>query len=365
MRILLTVPHLSSTAHPYRLMMAIARYLPRDEFTIGICALRPKGSDETIPRLREFGIEPIIARYRPRNWSWHGLAQCLRDQAEIDRLGPFDIQHSLDFTSSPFEGLLVRRKRRFMFSQCNLAENSNRALLRLKIRRAWRIVAISSAVNDLLLDLGARSERVRRITLGIDTSIDTGFTSAVGRTADEPPAVICVGQIQRRKRQEDAIRAVAELARKVPNVRLDIVGEVYDAAYQRYLEQLAHDLGIAANVRFLGERNNVLDLMRRSHAFIHCAESEALGWVVVEAMSVGIPTVLGDSEGPKEIMEPGAGVLVRVGDIAGYAAGLERVLNDSADTRDMIARARGIVDRRYSARAMVEQYANVYRELRG
>jgi glycosyltransferase involved in cell wall biosynthesis len=363
-RVLLTVPHLSSTAHPYRLMMSIARYLPRDEFSLTICSLRANGYEDTAPLLRGMGIEPFVARYRPRRQSTDGILHSLSDQALIRRRGRFDVQHSLDFTSSPFESVMARLRRRpFVCSQCNLAEDSSRRMLRVKIRFANRIVAISSAVRELLLQNGADPERVRLIMFGIELPEDKYLAAARPRASDETFTVLCVGQIQRRKRQEDAIRAVAALRERVPRVCLDIVGSVHDLHYQRDLERMVDELGVAAHVRFLGERKDVIEMMREADALVHCAASEAFGWVIVEAMSVGLPTVLSNAEGPGEIVEPGTGILVPIGDVCGFAGALAHVLEDRSAAQTMAASARAMVERRFSERAMVERYAEVYREL--
>lgn len=49
LRVLLTVPHLTATASPYRQMYALASYLPRDEFELTICSLRENGYEKTGP----------------------------------------------------------------------------------------------------------------------------------------------------------------------------------------------------------------------------------------------------------------------------------------------------------------------------
>jgi hypothetical protein len=63
-RVLLTVPHFSSSASPYREMMAIAKYLPKDEFELVICSLRKNGIEETGPKLDLLGVPYFTARYR-------------------------------------------------------------------------------------------------------------------------------------------------------------------------------------------------------------------------------------------------------------------------------------------------------------
>ncbi len=91
-RVLLTVSHLSSTASPFREMIAIAKYLPRDEFDLTICSLRKNGYNETEPILRSMGVQCIVARFRPQGHSWGylpNLFASIKDQSLIDRGGAF------------------------------------------------------------------------------------------------------------------------------------------------------------------------------------------------------------------------------------------------------------------------------------
>jgi hypothetical protein len=65
-RVLLTVPHLESTASHYRHMMSIAQHLPRDRFSLEVCYLRDNGRDRVVPLLVDLVARAFVARYRPR-----------------------------------------------------------------------------------------------------------------------------------------------------------------------------------------------------------------------------------------------------------------------------------------------------------
>jgi glycosyltransferase involved in cell wall biosynthesis len=104
--------------------------------------------------------------------------------------------------------------------------------------------------------------------------------------------------------------------------------------------------------------------MLSSAALIHCADSEAFGWVLVEAMAEGVPVIAAKVDGPQEILEDGrAGILVAAGDVAGFAEALRRVVEDRAMAREFAEKGRRRVETLYSARAMAERVADVYREL--
>jgi glycosyltransferase involved in cell wall biosynthesis len=369
-RVLLTVPHLSSTASPYRETMSVARRLPRDGFSLTICSLRTSGYAEAASLLREIGVPVFVARFRPRGYSAPQIMQCLRDQAVIARHGPFDVQHSLDFSSSPLEAAMARlHGRRFVFSQRNLGVNTNRNALRIKVRCAHGIVALTGVVRDMLVAHGAPSHAIRVIYNGLSIPCDS-LAADRPRDCVEPLRVLSVGHIVRLKRQADAIRAIAAVAHEVPNVQLDIVGAVFDEQYDKELHRLVDELGLAsssgicgATVRFLGEQSNVIDLMRRSDVLLHCSESEALPWVLLEAMSVGVPVVATNAAGSEEIVEHGTGHIVKIGDIAALERALREVLLDRDSARHMAVNARTMIVQRFNESAMMKQHADFYREV--
>jgi glycosyltransferase involved in cell wall biosynthesis len=354
--VLLTVPHLNSTASPYREMMAIVKLLPRSEFRLTVCSLRDGGFRDAAPVLESLGVECFVARFRPTGRSAKAIRQSLQDQQQIDQRGPFAIQHSLDFTSSPFEALMARlRSRAYVCSQRNLNQNGHPILLRIKMRLANRVIAISDAVQRFLLAKGVQQKRIRKIRLGIDVA-DFVFQ----RT---PGYFLCVGQIEPLKRQEDAIRALHLVAQHCPEVRLGIVGNVFDREYMSSLQKVAADLNVLDRVDFLGPRTDVLQLMARSSGLIHCSESEAFGWVVVEAMSVGTPVIAGASDGPTEIIASGeTGILIQCGDVTGYANAMRSLIQRPELAARLSENGRREVAGRFSLEAMADQIRSVYLE---
>lgn len=74
-RVLLTTPHLVTTASPWRHIEAIVKYLPKDEFDLTVCSLS-KSLDETALRLlQNHQVHYIVRRFRPH----------CEDQSEVNR----------------------------------------------------------------------------------------------------------------------------------------------------------------------------------------------------------------------------------------------------------------------------------------
>lgn len=363
-RVLLTVPHLSSTASPYRELIAIARHLPKAEFELVVCSLRSDGLDTTGPLLADLGVRSLVARFRPRGHRPRHWLASLQDTRRLRDFGPFALQHSLDFTTLPFEALLARLAgRRFVFSQRNLNPNGHPALLATKIRLANGIVAISQAALAALPRAGLGRRLVRVIPLGIDP-LDLPERKQRYELSPVGP-VLVVGHLVPLKRYADAIRAVGMLADEFPRLELWIVGQEYDRAYAAGLRSLASELGLSERVRFLGPREDAARLMQEAALLVSCSESEAFSWVVLEAMAVGLPVVATRSGGPQELIDHGVdGALVAVGDTAALAQAIRELL-ERPDLARQRAAAGSAKAGRLSAAGMVERLAQMYRDVLG
>jgi len=361
--VLITVPHLNRTASPYRETIAMARYLPGDEFALTICCLRDKGYEETAPQLAGCGVRSFVAPFRPTGRTPGHVVRALRAQRRVDAAGPFVIHHSLDFTSSPFEGLMARaRSRLFLYNQRNLNEHGHDRLLRIKTLLAHRIIGISGAVMEFLERRRIPRAKLHRIHLGIDLpEIESRMLRGVPRQAGH---FLFVGQFERRKHHDDAIRALALVARDHPEARLAIAGNCFDQPYLDELHHLVRELDLAGRVEFLGVRTDIPELMQRSHAVLLCSDSEAFGWVILEAMATGTPMISSAVDGPREIIENGrTGLLVPPRDVAGFAAAMRALLRNPELGCTLGHNARRVVAERFSAASMVENTKDVYRDL--
>ncbi|HVO44192.1 MAG TPA: glycosyltransferase, partial [Aggregatilineales bacterium] len=212
-RVLLTVPHLSKTASPYREMIAIARYLPRESFSLTICTLRDNGREQTGPELDKLGVPYFVARFRPTGRTLRHIWRSVKAQREIARHGHYDIQYSMDFTSSPFEAVFARLGgRRFIRQQRDLNENGHVQMLRIMLAFSDRIIAISESVDKFLQDFGVPSHKVEKIYCGLDFhEFDQQLSDTPNEAGDSAGSFLSVGHIVPRKRHEDAIRSLARV----------------------------------------------------------------------------------------------------------------------------------------------------------
>jgi phosphatidyl-myo-inositol dimannoside synthase len=125
---------------------------------------------------------------------------------------------------------------------------------------------------------------------------------------------------------DQLIRAIGQLAPKIPSLQLAVVASGDDLARH---EQLAGDLGVSERVRFFPElsRAEIAACYSRCDVFALPSTGEGFGFVFLEAMAFGKPVVGAAAGGVKDIIEHEKnGLLVVPGDLDALVDALARLL---------------------------------------
>lgn len=127
------------------------------------------------------------------------------------------------------------------------------------------------------------------------------------------------------KRTTDVIRIFAKVTEKIPS-KLLMVG---DGGERVECEQLARDLGVCDNVRFLGKQDAIEEILSVSDLFLMPSQSESFGLAALEAMACKVPIITSNAGGLPELNVEGVtGFLREVGDIDGMAEKAVYILED-------------------------------------
>jgi glycosyltransferase involved in cell wall biosynthesis len=124
-----------------------------------------------------------------------------------------------------------------------------------------------------------------------------------------PPRFLFAGRLLYWKGAHIAIRALAELVRRLPDARLTIVGKGKE---QGRLKAAAAGYGLSNNIEFVPwlPQQELFALYRSHDLLIFPSLHDSSGGVVLEALSFGLPVVCLDLGGPKQIVTSDSGVVV-------------------------------------------------------
>jgi glycosyltransferase involved in cell wall biosynthesis len=157
-----------------------------------------------------------------------------------------------------------------------------------------------------------RHDRDVRSELGV--SPETGLIGAVGRLYPQ-------------KGYDDLIRAIAMLKRDSAHpIRCVIVGH---GPQQQTLQALIDDLDVAQEVRLIGRRQDVPDVIAAFDVSVLSSKWEGLPLAVIEYMAGASPIVATAVGGVPELIEDGVhGLLVKPRDPGELAVAIGRLLDD-------------------------------------
>jgi len=189
-----------------------------------------------------------------------------------------------------------------------------------------------------------------------NTDVDS-FLQSLNIPAEEK-IIVLVARIQKEKRHEDAIEALAILHKKYfsKKVHLLIVGGG-DEDKIALLRNKTYQLGIEGQVHFLGSRQDVRLYYKAASLFTLTSESETFSLAALEAMAFGLPAVLTNVGGAAEMVtDYHNGFLVPPRDPEKIADGWKKALSFSFDSSVI----RKQVVNNFSINQMVKNYLQVF-----
>jgi glycosyltransferase involved in cell wall biosynthesis len=229
---------------------------------------------------------------------------------------------------------------------------------RQAFRKATMVVAVSEQVKQELLAIGINSKSIRVILNGIDLQEfhpGEGNRSAFG-LPEQVPLALFVGDIRTpRKNLETVLHTLVQ----VPTLHLAIVGSTEGSPYL----ELATTLKLDRRVHFMGQRQDVPDIMRSVDVFVFPSRYETFGLVVLEAMASGLPVITASTTGAAQLVTVDCGtVLADPEDTAALINSLKPLVVDRTRRQQMGASARTIAEG-HSWSSTAQQYVDLFEEL--
>jgi len=202
---------------------------------------------------------------------------------------------------------------------------------------ARRVIVTSRFTARVLADYGVSDARLRVVEPGVDPS-----PLASGALGDPPVQrpwrLLCVATLTPRKGLDVLVEALSGLSDRPWHCEV-IGSDQRDVAHANALVAHTQRLGLAAQLRFVGERSAEALAKAYSEAdlFVLPSYYEGYGMVVTEALSRGLPVITTTGGALADTLPGDAGLAVPPGDAAALREALKRWM-DSAELRQRLRR---------------------------
>jgi glycosyltransferase involved in cell wall biosynthesis len=170
-----------------------------------------------------------------------------------------------------------------------------------------------------------------------------------------------VGRLDPVKGPQFFVEAARLCLGKKPSLKFILVGE---GSLRKELEEEVRSWGLKDKIVFAGWRENIADIMSILDALVVPSLNEAVGIVLIEAQSLGIPVIASNVGGIPETMQDNlTGILVKPADPENLARAITGLIGDPGKLRSMSEAAKNWARDRFMAEKMVERISAIYQEV--
>lgn len=212
-----------------------------------------------------------------------------------------------------------------------------------------------SAKNTVYINgVGVNTEKFHHVTINRNE-----YRESIGITAEQK-MVLAVGEISKRKNQKVIVEALSKLNDSYVFV---ICGKVMtdNVTYNELLEMVGR---LHVNLKFLGFRLDVPEILKCADVFVLPSLREGLCFAGVEALASGIPVVGSNVKGIKDfIVEGETGYLSNPYDADMFAQKIE--LASNCERRKKMEKKCIEKAEEFSASVSHEQMMTIYKEILG
>lgn len=318
-------------------------------------------------------LHPLIPVYRVLKKTKFDLSVSKRINQLIDTIDPRIVMciNTYSFFLTRL-GQLFKQKQKFIlsphstipFSRYNYFQN----LIYFRVLHPTDcILYLCEAQKSFLNNLYGLSKHQSSIVYnGIDTNyfnpdnfneiLEKALRARYG-VSDKDKVIVQVARLQKEKCHVDAIKALAILNadQKTPRVHLLIVGSG-NMDYLSSLQSIVRKEKLEQYVHFVGNQSDVRPFLKIADLFTLTSESETFSIAALEAMSFGLPVVITDVGGAKEMVVSGLnGCLVKPHNILELSKTWRNTLDMNLDSKLI----RNHVVKNFSIHHMVDRYVDL------
>lgn len=220
-------------------------------------------------------------------------------------------------------------------------EDFELAKAKLKLRKNGKVYYVPGVgIDTSQYNLSEKSREEKRRELGL---------------GEDDVALISMGDLIERKNYATAIRSISET--NEPKLQYFICGK---GPEEENLKELAESLGVTKQIRFLGFRSDIKELLVAADIFLFTTKQEGLPRSMMVAMASGLPCIASKIRGNTDLLDGAeGGFLCETTDVTAYAEKLKLLANDKA-LRKAMGENNIIAIQKFSTETVNEELCKVY-----
>ena len=221
-------------------------------------------------------------------------------------------------------------------------------------KAATHVVSNSTGLRELALE-SAPQQPVDVIPNGIDRELFSAGDEGVVK--NDKLHVICVGRLIERKGLWELVKGFRTVLNEMPNTHLDLVGTgILDEPLKQWIHE--HDLADDVTLHGPVEHDVVPQLLRRSALFVLPSHAEGMSNALLEGMACGLPVVVTETGGTRELIE-GNGLVVPKESPEALSQAILEILSDDKKRGEMVQASLRIAES-FSWDTMARKYMDLY-----
>ncbi len=314
---------------------------------IVVCEVdKKKGLDWLLPvklskMLKKHNID-IVHTHNPSNWLYGSIAA---------KLAGIPIVHT-EHTTSDYDNYHVKRWQviesilaQFTHTITTVCENVKKHMVEKSGISSSKIKVVYNAI-----DIDNFSVEIDKSKLMQDLSLDENCMTMGS-----------VARFYKNKDHKTLLEAFGLALKQIPNLYLLLVG---DGPLKPDIEKLADGLNVSKNVRFLGNRRDIPQLLKVMDIFVLSSKREGLPIALLEAMASGVPVIVTDVDGNTEVViDRETGLVVPSNNAEKLAKAIIKLLADKENADKMAENGKRFVEERFSFCNMVNNYSQIYQSI--
>jgi glycosyltransferase involved in cell wall biosynthesis len=272
-----------------------------------------------LAELRSAGVNYFFVGHNSRKFPWMGAIRVRRYVRDEN----IDVYHA-HLTYGIVFGALLDIPR--IYTHHNAKMRVNRFIFKVLKRWVDQFVAISDLCGRLLAEYAGRNITVIR------NGVDIGKISQKRVILDGPESTIrcvAVGAITKQKNYNLLVSAVARIPASVRSrLTISIAGEGSQVETENLVKTIA-EAGLKGSIELLGNVDDIPALLDRSHLFAMSSAWEGLPIALIEAASAGLPCIVIDVGGCREVIDTCRnGLVVAPGNVQALADAIESLVRE-------------------------------------